>query len=205
MNGRRITVLLFTIGLVSLPGIAVADDVWYGTVDLGQPHFDGRFNSSPFTATGALNGTDTSGGAAWRLVGGYQFTSYFSLEAGYVDLGHVQQNGYFTFAPSALAINANLTAKARGFVADAVGNYPFGKSWSVYARAGALRSHTKIEGFSILSANDTDFTYGAGVSWSYSERLRFHIGWDQYNSLGNSTTGKYSVSVLAFGLAYLLE
>lgn len=195
MKGISIVALLVAPCLTALPQAASAADGVYASLDLGQADY----------GSGA-SGSDT----AYRLAAGYQFNPYLGAEAGYTDLGSVQTyDGICRLSdPGIPCVPEYVFAKAHGYLVEAKATWPLGSSWSLYAQAGGFLAHTDLgkqsAGFIITpgsASTGTVFTYGVGLAWASSETLKWHLGWDSYSSLGDSTTGKFSVDVLALGLA----
>ena len=195
MKGASTVTLMLALLLVGSPCAASAADGPYASLDLGQANYGG-----------GASGNDT----AYRLTGGYRFNSHLSVEAGYTDLGSVQAyDGICRFSdPGVPCVPEYTFAKAHGYLVEGVAGLPLGSDWSLYARAGVAFVHTeagKLSGGSVAaesSSSNAAFTYGFGIAWSSSETLSWHLGWDDYSSLVDSTGGKFSVTALALGVTY---
>lgn len=198
MKGISTITLMLALLLAGLPCATFAADGPYASLDLGQADYGGD-----------ASGNDT----AYRLTGGYQFNSHLSLEGGYVDLGSVQAyDGICRFSDPGIPCVPEYTfAKAHGYLVEAVASAPLGSDWSLYGRAGVAFVHTeagKLSGGFVASdssLSNSVFTYGFGIAWSSSETLRWHLGWDDYSSLGDSTGGHFSVTALALGVTYAFK
>lgn len=209
---------------VCLPVVALANNSgWYVAADVGQSHFTGNeyptntfFTHVPFT--------DTDSG--YRLAAGYQFNSYWGLEAGYLDLGQITgKEDYvnpghctlFCFAPSSYYINENF--KSHGWSIEFTGTYLFNEHWSVFAHAGAIdaRSDSNVYYTPIppyesgeqpfnTSYDSTNWgsIYGFGVNWVFADKWGVRLSWDRYSNLGNNDNfaGTYSVNLATLGVVF---
>lgn len=190
----------------SLP--AVADGGLYLAADVGQAHFSGGvFDDELLPPSWTSNASDTATG--YRFTAGYQFTPYWGVEAGYVDLGH----GTVTYRtkPStdpAVTTMVSYRVGANGFFAAGTGTWPIDQQWSLYARAGVISSKLDFQSHSngistSQGANATDTalkaTYGVGAKWNFQPRWSLRLGWDHYRNLGNAS---YDVNLLSLGVEW---
>ncbi|MGH8492109.1 MAG: outer membrane beta-barrel protein [Moraxellaceae bacterium] len=130
-----------TLGLLALAGIAgnvaAADDAgWYIGGNIGHSKAtidDGRIaNSLQGAGFSSIAISDDDHDMGFKLLGGYQFNPYFSLEGGYFDLGEF---GYTANVQPTGALSGNLQLK--GVSLDAVGMLPLTKKLSLLGRIGA--------------------------------------------------------------------
>lgn len=99
---------------------------------------------------------------------GYQFNSFFALEADYVDFGNFGKD--------------DTRAKLKGGSLVAVGRLPVTDSFGVYAKAGAFAAALDVDAF------DEDETYddvspviGAGVDFRITPHLTTFLEYNHYN------------------------
>src|SRR5579863_2313799 len=196
--------------LLALPLSAMASDGWYASVDPGQSQFTGLQNSDgPFVPVKTFPGLHERV-FGYRFAAGYRFNQYFGVEAGYVDLGKADKSGVVILCVDPMGcapVPFDFTVKTHGYVAEATGNWPLGDAWSLYGRVGGFASHSEVQTNLFLgnarSASDTTLVYGAGVAWSFSERLALRFSYDRYGNLGDTgSTGKFGVNLASLGLVY---
>lgn len=193
---RRSVSIYLTLLLWSLLSIkAFADDNWYASANVGLHSYYDRTDPQYI-------GDFDSHGRAYRLMAGYQFDPYFSVEGGYANLGQYALNGLsFNTSPLPVQRYINNTIRPYGLIAEASAQYPFVENWSVLLRAGDFLGHVSND--SGASASGTRFTYGTGIDWAYSERIRFQLTWDRYNNIPDTTPiGNFYLTVVGLGLVY---
>ncbi len=162
-----------------------------------------------FSGTSSLDDSDTS----FSLFGGYRISEYFSVEAGYVDLGTEKYRASGLIAPS---VPATFSAEfeSKGFTAAAIGAVPIGHSFDVHGRAGIYFADSEVSGratigssvgTSSLSANSQDFFYGLGVGMQVGQNWSFSLDWQQFKDVGDEDkTGETDVDRLSLGVTYRL-
>lgn len=193
---------------LSLP--AAADSGWYAAADLGQSHFTGGIFDAGFPASWTRSASDSATG--YRITAGYQFTSNWGVEGGYVDLGHgtvsARNPHPDPFRPD-IATFADYRIGAKGLFAAGTGTWPIDEQWSLFARAGLIdgrletREHT--DGLiAPLNVTETSWkaTYGVGAKWKFRPQWSLRLGWDSYRRLGASSSGQYDLSLISLGLEW---
>jgi len=155
---------------------------------------------------GGLTGIeDEDSDRGYKFFVGYQFNHYFSLEAGYADLGDFGVR--VARAPGAGTLTGETSYK--GYNLDAVGTWPLTERLSAFGRAGAFRYETEENfiGTESVAASlsrddkDTGYKFGAGLEYSFTERLSARIEAERYrieDMLGNNG----SVNLYSAGLVY---
>ena len=111
-----------------------------------------------------------------RLVAGWQFNDYFSLEGGYQNLGTFEQS----FDAGGERIDVNL--KADGFMLGATGAIPLGEKFALYGRTGFFfwDGDAEINDVSQARPEDTNLYIGAGVKFAISNRLSLLGDWTRF-------------------------
>ena len=122
MNNLSKAAIVATTVLVLAPLTATADSGFYIGSSVGNAKLDDTFNGFDL---------DTSSNA-FRVVAGWQFNNYFSLEGGYNQFGAFEQR----FDNGGVPIDVSL--QADGFTLGATGLFPLGKDFSLFGRAGAF-------------------------------------------------------------------
>lgn len=148
---------------------------------------------------------DEDSDRGYKFFVGYQFTDHFALEAGYADLGDFGVR--VARAPGTGTLTGETSYK--GYNLDAVGTWPMSERLSAFARVGAFRYETEENfiGTESLAAslsrddNDTGYKFGAGLEYSFTERLSARIEAERYrieDMLGDNG----SVNLYSVGLVY---
>ena len=142
--------------LANLPGPALADGNFYVGGSLGTASLNDGFD-------GFAVDTDST---AFRLVAGWQFNRYFSIEGGYHNFGEFEQR--FVDADTSIRI----ALKADGFTLGMTGTLPLGKKFGLYGRTGYFfwDGDAEINSVSQARPEDTNLYLGAGAQYSFSER-----------------------------------
>jgi OOP family OmpA-OmpF porin len=138
---------------------------FYGQADLGRTTIDESID-----ADGFIFGLDESA-TAYRLALGYEWSPWFSVEAGYNDLGKVDADLGF----------AGVEAEADGFELGLVLRWPVGERFSLNARAGYLwwDAVTRVAAVRADDSGEDAFA-GIGAEFHASERLAITLGWNRY-------------------------
>ncbi|MDE2070511.1 MAG: outer membrane beta-barrel protein [Gammaproteobacteria bacterium] len=190
---------------------------WYAAVDAGQSRFTNIATYRNPVYPDSLGSTD----AGYRLGGGYQFNSYFGLEASYVHLGGVTGSytnpgsGFCGLCAQSYIVNGEL--KTHGWTLELVGAYPFNDRWAIFARAGEIEADSELNADytpippyyclfcenSSVTSSDVDVTYGMGVRWSFTQHWAARLSWDRYVSLGYKLpVDGFNINLAAIGIVY---
>ena len=113
---------------------------------------------------------------AFRLVAGWQFNDYFSLEGGYQNFGTFEQS----FDAGGDRVDVNL--EADGFLLGATGAIPLGGKFALYGRGGFFfwDGDAQINDVSQARPEDTNLYIGAGIKFAISDRLSLLGDWTRY-------------------------
>lgn len=137
-------------------------------------------------ANAGQNKMDFSGlkaSTAYSVFGGYSFNEYIAAELAYVDFGSADIDGGGTVKGSAVSINA-------------VGSFPLGRDFSLFAKLGY--ASTKVESAGSASETKDDTTYGIGAQYNATRNVGIRLAYDNYR-VGKTTTkdsGFTSIGVL---------
>lgn len=173
-------------GLALVAAPAMADDTgFYAGLGIGQFGID----LDDVEGSGLDFDEDDTG---FRGFGGWQFTKYFAVEAGYLDGGSASA----TIGDIAVdGIEADLEVEASGFDVTLVGTLPIGESFYGYARAGFIAWDADLsavvreddgEGGVITtseSASDSgeDPAYGLGFGMDFGDNASARIEYTLYD------------------------
>jgi OOP family OmpA-OmpF porin len=190
------SLLLGTIASLVLAIAPAHAQLQFGRMDTGL-YLGGSVGGSKFHdqcdgAAGAISCDDKD--TAWKAFVGYQFTKYIGAEVGYVDLGKAEAS-----APGIVA-----SFKARGVELVGVASYPFNEQFSVFAKAGALFSKTKLNTNVGINASDnnTDFTFGLGARYNLTRNFGVRAEWQRYQNVGGGDAGSDDIDFYGISLLY---
>lgn len=150
-NGRF--KLALAILVASLPGVALADGHWLFGGSIGNASVDEPVDGFVFD----------SSSTSFRLYGGYEFNDYFTLEAGYMDLGDFDESLLLG------GQTIDIAADASGFTFSARGTLPLGEKFSLLASIGSFfwDGKTQIAGIRD-NVSDSNMFFGVGAIYSFS-------------------------------------
>ncbi|MCJ8303167.1 outer membrane beta-barrel protein [Shewanella sp.] len=151
---------LLAIALMSVFSYANAADVdntWYIGAGAGQSNFEG------VDVTGDYLSDDSD--LAWNAIVGYQLNRYFAVEAGWQDLG--------TLDDAHMRTDNGQNIEVDGFTLGLVGTLPLNEKWFLTGEAGAYQYHIahQMNADQYVSATDTAAYFGAGVGYNITDSL----------------------------------
>lgn len=168
--------------LTIAPGVAHADGNFYLGGSVGSASLDEQFDGFDVN-------TDST---AFRLVAGWQFNDYFSLEGGYHSFGKFEQR----FPNDGTPLNISL--RADGFTLGATGTIPLADRLALYGRVGSFfwDGNAEINNMTQARPEDTNLFFGAGVKYALTESLSLVADWSDYQLEDTSS------DVLSLGLTF---
>ncbi|BAJ03861.1 outer membrane beta-barrel protein [Shewanella violacea] len=151
---------LLAIALMSTFSYANAADVdntWYVGAGLGQANYEA------VNVTGDYLSDDSD--LAWNALVGYQLNKYFAVEAGWQDLG--------TLDDAHMRTDNGQNIEVDGFTLGLVGTLPLNEKWFLTGEAGAYQYHIahQMTADHYVSATDTAAYFGAGVGYNITDSL----------------------------------
>lgn len=200
---------LLTLALMAAP-FAMADNLgWYGGANIGQSNatIDEARITSGLLGSGLVAGPfnlDERDGA-YKIFGGYQFNPYFSVEAGYFDLGRF---GFSTTTTPAGTLSGDI--KLQGLNLDVVGTLPMTEKFSAFGRVGVTHARAKDHfagtgAVNVLNPNpssrDTNLKVGLGLQYAFTDALSLRAEIERYrvdDAIGN----RGDVDMASLGLVY---
>lgn len=126
---------------------------------------------------------------------GYRWSGTWGVEAGYVDLGQAEANGYRSGRSS-----YDLKLKTAGWTLGVNGKFNFAHSWYVSARGGLFFSNTELDvrRHGNTKASDTNAYVGLGIGYDITKRISVGVNFDRYlaNATGilDGTNNPYMIS-----------
>ena len=182
MKTTQLMTIAATAAILATPLNAAADGNFYVGGSVGSASLSDDFD-------GFEVDTDST---AFRLVAGWQFNDYFSLEGGYHNFGEFEQS----FDDGGMPVNIGL--KADGFLLGATAAIPLGEKFSLYGRVGSFfwDGDAKINDVSQAQPEDTNLYIGAGVKYAFSNRWSLLGDWTSYELEDTRS------SVISIGLVF---
>lgn len=202
------------LGLIALAsfassGVFADDSGWYlgGNAGLAQATIDDQGITAELLGNGFTTTAirDNESDFGFKLFGGYQFSRYFALEAGYFNLSKFD----FT-ATTVPAGTLDGSIKLSGLNLDAVGRLPLGKRFSVFARGGVNYAEAK-DRFSGTGAvnvvqperdkRDANYKFGLGLQYDLTDSWGIRAEAERYR-IDDAVGSKGDVDLLSLGLVY---
>jgi len=193
-----------------------AAEAYYLGASVGQSNFESSETFQYYTCTE----TDGCGyvrdsvdfeadDTAFKLFGGYMFNEYLGIEAGYLDLGDLEDKATYGFDGGE---TTDLKAQITGWTVQLVGQYPVGPV-DLFAKAGFIDYDTNVESTTrqtdcsdcYVSRDDwtdegNDWIYGVGASWNIGD-FGIRAEWENIEQKHSSID---DLSVISIGFEYHL-
>jgi hypothetical protein len=163
MRHSLIAITALAAGLATAPARAADNGIYLGA-SLGQSGVEFDEAVSGFDAEFDASST------AFKLIAGWRFIDWLSVEANYVDLGSADDR----------VLGEKIETDVSGISLSAVGFLPVGPV-DLFARVGAINWEADVDvpSLDIRGSDDgTDLTYGVGAQfrvWSLSIRGEYEI------------------------------
>jgi len=182
---------------------------WYMGANIGKSTAnidDGRIINN--LLQGGLSTTsidDNEDDRGYKLFGGYQFNRYFSLEAGYFDLGE------FDFSAETLPLGTlDGRIKLKGINFDVVGYIPFTEKLSGFGRIGANYAEAKdtfrgTGAVNVLDPNASERALnpkvGVGLQYDFSQKWGMRLEAERYR-INDAVGNKGDIDLVSVGVIY---
>jgi OOP family OmpA-OmpF porin len=151
--------------------IAHAEGLYVGGA-LGTPDYHSPINGI------VGNGSGVGG----KVFGGYQFNTYFGVEGGLYDLGHID--------------NGNGKVTTRGGYVDAVGTYPLASQWSLLGSAGFTEARLRT---TYGDDSSPGLKLGAGLQYDLTRQVALRVQYDRYR-FSSAFDDRANVGETTFGV-----
>ena len=196
--------------LVASFSAAADESAWYlggngglSTAEIDDKRIIGGLLSEGFTSASISN--DDERDVGYKLFGGYQFTRYLALEAGYFDLGEF---GFEAATEPTGLLSGDI--KLRGVNLDAVGMLPFTDRFSAFGRAGVNYAEAKVSFSGSGAVNVPDprreeraahYKVGLGLEYDLTESLALRAEAERYR-ISDAVGNDGDVDFYSMGLVY---
>jgi opacity protein-like surface antigen len=154
-------------------------------------------------------------GTPWALEVGYRFSSYFGLEASYLELSSLRYQSVGTAIPpfgSSGKATFDLDFKSRGPTLSFVGVLPLTNQWNLEARLGAYEGKTTTDyAASVIgspssgaeSQTSASVLASVGTQYVIAPHWVVRLDYTRLNSLGEKLLDKsFNVDLLTAGVFY---
>ena len=195
--------LLSPVALAAEPGIYAGINLGRASSKIDKTRITDELFKPGFTYTSRRSDTKDFG---FKLYGGYQFTPYFALEAGYFDLG--SYNLDTAVLPSGLLLS---DMAVRGINFDAVVTLPITDKMSVFGRAGMNKidldsdfygtGYAAGTNYPTGSRRDTHEKFGVGMAYAINDAVSVRVEAERYN-LEDVIRRDGNVNLYSVGLVY---
>lgn len=149
---------------------------------------------------------------AFKIFGGYMFNEYVGIEAGYLDLGDLEDSAsipYYGFDGGESG-ETEMKAQITGWTVQVVGQYPIGPV-DVFAKAGFIDYDLMVEEsfracdscakqYDDWTDEGNDWIYGVGASWNVGD-FGIRAEWENIEQKHSSVD---DLSVISIGFEYHL-
>jgi opacity protein-like surface antigen len=187
--------------LAASPAMAAEDSGFYIGAGLGNFALSSEGIDIDYGDLQVNTGRDFDGSDfAFKILGGWQLNKYIAFEAEYFDGGTPDDKFNFSYDDGEVAADGQLTIEAdtTGWVLSALGIWPFGESFNVFAKLGFVMwdvegklrikgSGTDLEGpfdfnesASLGSEDGTDFAWGVGGTWNITDNMGLRAEYQQF-------------------------
>ena len=214
--------LMLCLGLASAGSAQAAELGWYvlgfggeSSASVSQQEMDENVldifqGLTLVSQESTLDDSDT----AFGLGAGYQLNDHFAFEFAYVDLGTITHDSSLVLLEDTDQIEADVLfeSSADGVVVSALGMWPIGERFSLFARAGL--SLLQAEGTARItfegetnrasqSSQKADPMFGVGAEFSVTKYWAVRVGWDRYLDVGTAdVAGDTDADVISLGVRF---
>jgi opacity protein-like surface antigen len=200
---------LLASGAATAQTVQVPDRGFYIGGDLskssgpGNGDIDGSFANQGIQGTSSNVDNDNIG---WGLQLGYRFHRNWAAEVGYREFGDFD---YTTSTPGGGSINGSY--KVNAFSISGLYLFPIsGSNFSLYGKLGLTRTdvnrdvNSQSAGLTATGsdASRTGWLVGLGANYDFARNFFGRVGWDHYDRVGDSSTGRSDVDAFTLGVGF---
>lgn len=167
---------------------------WYIGAGVGQSSLGNSGGSFQAGANGlvSVNGDDNK--TSWKILGGYQFTPIWGIEAQYTDLG--SRN----FSATALGVTQSGSFNAYEYSIAGTGRYFFSgtpaQGWFVHGKLGVTSINSDNVNFCFVGGcvasgggNKTNAVFGIGIGHVFNKNWSVKGGYENFGKTNSGPNG----------------
>lgn len=161
------------------------------------PGYVGVSAGSSTQKLGADDFSLSESATAFKIVGGYQATPMFGLEAGYVRFGEA----------SISADGASIGSEPTSFYAALTGTVPVSPAFNLFAKLGVAKSKTTIfasdvDGRDEFEESGTSAVVGIGAQYKFSDTMSLVAEYENFGKVAkdSESSANVKVSLVSVGL-----
>lgn len=195
--------LVFSSSMAYAQGFYLAGHVGQSKIDI-----DGDLNRSLQSSFSQFSSNVDDEDTGYKLLLGYRFNPYLSIEGGYGDYGKANVDVNSRIPAATIKGDFETTA----WLVDVVGTWPVADRFSVYGKVGMARWEVKtnfttsILNGPVLTGGEKetgqDFKWALGAAYNFTKNLSLRLEYEQFEAGDSNKTGKGDISLLSLGLAY---
>lgn len=204
---RTLVAVASLVAILEAQVASAAEPGWYVGMGLGKSRIYQVDACSKVSATldPGFSCSEKTSDTATRIFGGYEFDRYWSMEAGYVDLGKFTASASGT--ESGVPTTGSISLKASTFSVDVGGILPVNEAFGLSGRIGLVRwrtdESTSLSALGVSTTQDqhkagVSLNVGAGVKYDFTREVRGRAELVRYPG----TNGRSQIDVLLFSIAY---
>jgi len=179
---RKSQKIFATLALGLLPLVAVADGRWLVGGSAGTAQVRGSVDEVRWEPSST----------SFAVYGGYQFNDHFALQAGYLEIGSIDDDVVVG------GTSINIAGDVTGYTVAALARVPFGKKFDAHAKLGSYfyDADMRVDGID-SGASESDVFFGAGVGLSLTDKLSLSLDAERYE-LNAVHANRYSLGFQVF-------
>jgi OOP family OmpA-OmpF porin len=179
--------ILMAVAITGAIVSAPASAQWYAGAGVGAAEAKlGTFSPAAGVSVNGSSSHETS----WKLIGGYQLTPIWGMEAQYSDLGRSN------YSLSDASGSGNGTYKAYQWSFAGTGTIPFGGDFYGFGKLGITSNHLTMSGactpancYTAGSGNKSDLLAGLGVGYNINKNIGVRFEYENFGKLATIQNG----------------
>lgn len=186
------TILGMAVGACAAMLAMPASAQWYIGAGVGQASADNSSGSTWIAGTNvSISGDDNK--TSWKILGGYQFTPIWGIEAQYTDLG--SRN----FSATALGVTQSGSFNAYEYSIAGTGKYWFSgtpSGWFLHGKLGVSSINADNVNFCFAAGclasgggNKTNAVFGIGVGHQFNKNWSVKGGYENFGKTNSGPNG----------------
>ena len=180
--------------------------------ETSRQEFLDDIQSKGFNSLSGFQSGSNESDTAWKIYGGYRFTTNVAAEFFYANLGKFSNSASGTAAPGPSSIKLSSDLKITGFGAAALIGIPLGDQWNVFAKPGLLYWDAKLTSTltqdsatnsGSLDKKGTSPSLGVGTDYAFTDRFSARFEVERFFNVGDkNTTDKSNVNIFALSVQF---